>query len=113
MGSDASLQNASLGVQMSIAVAIRQLEDALAQAGVGTKQQPQEGTVDWFLVRATAIGLTHLRRMQQLDLGVDYAAAERHYRAAAEKIKAVDVPDPTLVVREVLPNGALPTGAVA
>lgn len=84
---------------MSLDAAIKVLEEEVAAFQQGTKDQPKEGSVDWFLLRARALSLSHLKRMQQLNLQGDAAAAERHYRNCSNLVKGADVPEPVVVVK--------------
>ena len=87
---------------MSLERAIVQLEAEVADFRQGSPGQPKEGTPEWFLLRAKALGLSHLRRMQQLQVGGDPAAAERYYRGCSALFKQLQVPSPTPVVKEVI-----------
>lgn len=98
---------------MSIDLAIAQLEEQVAGFQQGTKAQPRDGSTEWFVLRALALGLTHLKRMRQLGVAGDHAAAERFYRHSGRLFKQLNVPDPVLVDREVLPDGTLPTGDIS
>lgn len=89
---------------MSIERAIVELEEQIAQYQPGTKQAPKEGTSEWFLLRAYALGLTHLRRIKQLGVESDVAASERFYRGASKTFKNMAVPDPVPVEVSVEPD---------
>lgn len=86
---------------MSLDAAIKVLEAEVSAFQQGTKHQPKEGSADWYLLRARALSLSHLKRMQQLNLQGDIAAAERHYRKCSNLVKGADVPEPVEVVREI------------
>ena len=73
---------------MSLDRAITQLEEELAALGLGTKDQPAEGTTEWFLLRAKAIGLSFLRKARQMN-GAPPAEIERHFRKASIEVKAL------------------------
>ncbi len=73
---------------MRIYNAIAILEEEVAAFKQGTLDQPKEGTTDWFLLRAKALGLSHLRRMAQLSLHDNPAAAERFYRDCSKGMKS-------------------------
>lgn len=92
--------------------AIAALEEEVEAFNQGTNQQPADGSSDWFVLRAKALGLSQLRRMAQLGLHGDPAAAERFYRSCAKTFKKLDVPDPVEVVRETLPDGSLPSATL-
>jgi len=89
---------------MSLDRAILRLTEEIAEYQHGTPQAPKEKTVDWFLLRAKSLGLTCLRRMQQLQVEEDVAGAERFYRACAKSFKMLEVPPPIEVVRETIPE---------
>lgn len=86
---------------MSLRLAIAQLEAEIAGFKQGTAQQPKEGSVEWFLLRAKATGLSMLKRMEQLDVERDAAAAERYYRKCGVEVKAAEVPPAEVVLAEV------------
>ena len=90
--------------------AIQELEALVAGFGQGGALAPREGTKDWFLLRAYALGLSQLRRMKQLALDEEPAAAERFYRKASTTFKQLNVPDPVEVVRETLSGGGVLNG---
>lgn len=71
---------------MSLAAAIAQLEAEVLDFGQGTARQPKEGTADWFLLRAKSMGLSSLKRAQQLRLDSP-ASAERYFRASSRLLK--------------------------
>ena len=96
----------------AIDVAIGMLEEEILSSGHGTKQQPKDGTAEWFILRARSLGLSHLRRMKQLGAHLDAGSAERFHRGCAGQLKHLDVPPPVEVKRETLPDGSLPTGMV-
>jgi hypothetical protein len=79
--------------------AIVQMELLVDGFGQGTTGAPKPGTAEWFLLRAHALGLSSLRRMQQLDVAKDPAAAERFYRRCSHDFKRLTVPDPVQVVK--------------
>lgn len=72
---------------MSLDRAIQLLQAEVAAFGQGTKNQPQEKSTEWFLLRAKASGLSLLKRMQQLGIENDPAAAEHYYRRASKDAK--------------------------
>ena len=73
---------------MSLERAILQVEEEMAALGLGTKDQPAEGTTEWFLLRALGIGLSFLRRAKQMN-GAPPAEIERHFRKASIEVKAL------------------------
>lgn len=79
---------------MSLDRAIVLMEEEVADFQNGTASAPKEGTAEWFLLRAKALGLSQLRRMKQLEVGDNPAAAERFYRGCAVTFKKLTVPDP-------------------
>lgn len=87
---------------MSLDRAIAQMEAEVAGFKQGTPDQPAEGTADWFLLRAKAIGLSNLRRMKQLEVGSDPAAAERYYRKCTSALKDLEVPPAEVIQQEVI-----------
>lgn len=90
---------------MGIEQAILQLEGEIAVLQPGTKNQPGEGTTDWFVLRALALGLSNLRRMKQLEVQDDPAAAERFYRRCSNTFKQLEVPDPVEAPVEAIQDG--------
>lgn len=72
---------------MSIERAIAKLEDQIASYGHGTKTQPAEGSADWYVCRALALGLSHLRTVQAAG-NLSPLEAEQMYRAALTANKA-------------------------
>lgn len=93
---------------MSLDRAIEQLSAEIADFQQGTKQAPKDGTVEWFLLRAKSLGLSHLKRMKQLGVESDVAASERFYRKCSSSFKQLNVPDPVEIEKEVLPSDTLP-----
>lgn len=77
---------------MSLDRAIEQLQAEVDTFQQGTQNQPKEGTVEWFLLRAKALGLSQLKRMKQLGTEGNAAASERFYRACNSTFKQLDVP---------------------
>lgn len=88
---------------MSLDRAIAQMEELISSFQNGSVQASREGTVDWFLLRAHALGLSSLRRMKQLEVGETPAAAERFYRGCSSTFKKLQVPDPVEIAREEIP----------
>ncbi len=83
---------------MSIDAAIAILEAEVDSFNQGVPRvQPEENTTEWFILRAKALGLSHLRRMKQLGAHEDPAAAERFYRNCSSTFKKLNVPDPVPV----------------
>ena len=82
---------------MSIEQAIINLQAEVDSFAQGTEQQPKEGTVDWFRLRALSLGLTHLKRVKQLGVHNDPAAAERLYRTSNKTFKLTEVPPAPMV----------------
>ena len=72
---------------MSLDRAIVQLQAEISAFRQGTPQQPGENSTDWFLLRAKALGLSMLKRMQQLELKERPAEAERYYRNCSKTAK--------------------------
>ena len=87
---------------MSLERAIELLEAEVADFRQGSPGQPKEGTPEWFLLRAKALGLSSLRRMQQLQVGGDPAASERYYRSCSALFKQLQVPLEKKVPKEVI-----------
>ena len=65
------------------------------------------GSADWFLLRAKSLSLSSLRRMAQLGLHEDAAAAERYHRAAESHHVRLEVPAPVEIDVTPLPAGTL------
>lgn len=79
--------------------AITMLEAELAPFAQGSKQQPKDGTPEWFLLRAKAHGLTLLKRMVQLGVHESPKSSELFARSVGRFLKADDVladPEATL-----------------
>lgn len=74
----------------ALAKAIEQLQSEVDDFNQGTLDQPKEGTYDWYRLRGLAIGLSALKRMQQLDLGGDNKGAERYFRVSSRAVKAAE-----------------------
>ena len=74
---------------MSLDRAIEQLQTEVTSYGHGTPTQPKPESAEWFLLRAKTLGLSALRRMKQLGVAGDPAAAERYYRRSSNEVKAV------------------------
>ena len=72
---------------MSLKVAITELEQDLANLGLGTPAQPREGSAEWFKMRAAALGLSFLRKMQQMGLETRPGPAEKFYRDSSRRVK--------------------------
>ena len=73
---------------MSLARAIATIEAEMTALGLGTKDQPAEGTEGWYLLRAKALGLSFLRRATQEENNP--AALERHFRKATIAAKVIE-----------------------
>jgi hypothetical protein len=73
---------------MSLQKAIEVIEAELKDQG--TARQPADGTVEWWLMQARALGLSWLRRAGQLELGDRIPAASEHYRKAGKYLKAIE-----------------------
>ena len=82
--------------EMSVERAIEQLQAEVDAFGQGTPNQPKEHSTAWFLLRAKATGLSMLKRLRQLNIEGDAAAAERYYRKASKEVKA-ETAEETLV----------------
>ena len=93
---------------MAIEQAVLALQDEIASFNQGTAVQPAVGTTDWYRLRALTLGLTYLQRVQQLALHDDPAAAERLYRACYKTHTNTDAPEALVIIREVLPEPAVP-----
>lgn len=68
-------------------IALSQLQEDIDSYGQGTARQPREGTADWYLLRAQVLGMSWLRRLNDLQLDQDVDAAERMYRNGAKYYK--------------------------
>ena len=67
---------------MSIDDAIARLENQLEELGLGGTKQPAGGSTDWYILRAIALGLSHLRHVKQLGHGEKHLEADRIYKKA-------------------------------
>lgn len=78
----------------------------------GTPQQPKDGTTEWYLLRARAIGLSWLKQQAQLDLGEDFVAADQHFQRVTRNLKGLDhgqiISDQAIGA---VPNGKGPGGS--
>lgn len=72
---------------MSIDRAIAKLDEEILSFNNGTKQQPAEGSTEWFLLRAKTLGRSALKRMRDLGVNEDPEAAEKHYRHSLKGLK--------------------------
>lgn len=74
---------------MSLSLALEQLQAEVDSFLQGTKQQPREGTADWFLLRAKSIGLSYLRSIekQKLDQPASARAADRVYKVSRGQLQ--------------------------
>lgn len=68
--------------------AIKQLEGELVLQG--TENSPQDLSVEWWILRARALGLSWLRTQARLEHSDRAPAAERHYRASAQLLKRAE-----------------------
>ena len=53
----------------------------------GTPAAPKDGTTDWYRLRAAAVALLYLKRVQRLGIEGDPAACERLYREGRKHFK--------------------------
>lgn len=78
-------------------IAIAALEAELADLGVG-KKFPTDGSADWFLAHAKALGLAQLRRMKQMGVENSHSSVRNMYKKAliatkgVEDVEELDVP---------------------
>jgi hypothetical protein len=72
--------------------AVNLLQDEFDSYGQGTVDQPADGTTGWYLIRAAALGLAYVKRLQALGLENDIPAAERYYTTCYREFKQVDIP---------------------
>lgn len=70
--------------------AIAILEAEVAAFGQGTKDQPAEGTPEFFILRAKSVGLSMLRSMQARGLDSP-SRVESFYKATLRSAKIGDV----------------------
>lgn len=96
----------------SLPNAIAELEAEIASFNQGSKAQPKDGSTEWFLLRAKAVGIAYLKRVEQLGIAHDAGACERVYKKCSVVFKSAEVPAAPEVDRETLPDGSLPTGVV-
>ncbi len=85
---------------MSIERAIADFQAEIDSFNQGTNLQPKDGTVEWFKLRALNIGMTYLKRTQQLGAHSDLAAAERFHVACDKTFKLTGVPPAHVIVHE-------------
>ncbi len=71
---------------ISLERAIATVEGELTALGLGTKDQPKEGTEGWYLLRAKSLGLSFLRQIRQVESNP--AALERHFKKATLEVKS-------------------------
>ncbi len=74
---------------MSLSIAIAALEAELADLGVG-KRFPPDGSTDWFLAHAKALGLAQLQRMRQAGIEHSHSSIRRMYKSAVRATKGVE-----------------------
>lgn len=96
----------------NLANAVTELEEEVASFHQGTKTQPRDGSTEWFLLRAKVIGLSYLKRIEQLGVESDAGACERVYKLSAKTFKLAEVPEAVEVEKERLPDGSHPSGRV-
>jgi len=72
---------------MSLRLAIEQLQAEVNAFNQGTPSQPKDGTVEFFLLRAKALGLASLKQMEAAGVEGNTAAAERLYRDGLQLAK--------------------------
>ena len=73
-------------------LAIEELEDRVEASKHSTKRGPQHEDMEWYLLRATALGLSFLRECRRRDLGSSPARCENYYRNCAQNFKRVEDP---------------------
>lgn len=73
----------------NLATAIEILEAEVAAFNHGTQAAPSIGSAEWFVLRAKALAVSHLKRIRQLGLDNDQTgrAVEEHYRGASRLVK--------------------------
>jgi hypothetical protein len=72
---------------MSLQRAIEQLQAEVDAFNQGTPSQPKDGTTEFFLLRAKALGLASLKQMEKGGVEGNIAAAERLYRDGLQLAK--------------------------
>jgi hypothetical protein len=72
---------------VTLAAARTRLEVEFSDFAPGTPQAPQEGSADWFYLRALGLALSTLRRAESLAVA-DPTSFERFLRSAANNVKA-------------------------
>ena len=95
---------------MSLVAAIVALQEEIDSFNHGTQQQPKEGTTAWFMLRAKSIGMSYLKRLEQLGVENNPAASEGVRREAGKLLKRTEVPPEPLIVKETLPPAAISKG---
>lgn len=92
--------------------AIDELAAELAAFNQGAKQQPRDGSTEWFLLRAKTCGMAYLKRLAQLGVESDAGACERVYKVSSKVFKAAEVPPEPEVVKELLPGDVAPSAVL-
>lgn len=80
---------------MSLDKAIELLETEISALGQGKKDQPKEGTPEWYVLRAKGVGLTFLRHAKANGRDASNPEFQRFYRKFSKEVKApspLDVP---------------------
>lgn len=83
-------------------IAAAQLQEEIDVYQHGTKNGPPEGSSEFYLLRALVLGLSYLKRLEQLGVTNDPAAAHRVFRERERSFKLVAVPPPEPVPVESL-----------
>ena len=93
----------------------KQAEIDAYSPGITQGGQPvvRESSQEWFELRGHALAQAYFKRVQVLGIESDPAACERLYRACLTVFKQAESPPAPEIVRERLPDGSLPPGAVA
>lgn len=83
--------------------ALSQLQEEVDAYGQGTKGQPPDGSVEFYLLRAHSLGLSYLKRLEQLNLSQDAPAAHRLFAVQERSFKLIAVPPPVEIPSDILP----------
>jgi hypothetical protein len=72
---------------MSLRAAIQALQVEVSDFRQGTAQAPKEGSQDWWLLRAKSLGLSSLKRAEQMALENNAKGGERFFGSCSRLLK--------------------------
>ncbi len=87
MSSPSSWKPCTGGFINPLDTVLAELQEQFDSFKPGTTEQPLEGTVEWFQLRVTALGLSYLRQVKLLAVEHRPDACERVYRAFSGEAK--------------------------